>query len=403
MRLDKKQPILLINKLRISCLLLLLLFSLFFIAGCWNRIEVNNTLEAVGMVFDLENSEPSFSVQLASPTSPDQSGSSKPTKPVNVSQTGDTFTEAARRTMLSLPRLPLWSHAGVLIIGKDLANQDMSRAVDFLARNRNVRKTSLLFVSKEVTGKECLEAEIPMETYSMNGLKKLIRIQEQQVGIYMPVNLDKFLEDLATPGIQPAVPQITIHEIEGKKVLRLDGTAVFKDRKVVGSLGEAESKGYRFLSPKMITGGLIIVESPLENSPNSKNLISIELTRSMATVKPIIEGNQFKKMKIQLEAEGNFYEQTFEGEVLKREQLNKINELVNEKIKEDISASIKKAQSLDSDIFGWGRAIYRSNPTIWEQLEKDWPAIFPGVEADITVNFEIRRAYLLDKSFEFKE
>jgi len=391
------------NKFKISCLLLLLLFSLFFTTGCWNGIEVNNTVEAQGMVFDLEDGQPSFSVQLASPASPDQSGSSKTTKPVNISQTGQTFTEAARRTMLSLPRLPLWAHAGVIIIGQDLANQDLARAADFLGRNRHVRKTSLVFISKGVTGKECLEAEIPMESYSLTGLKKLIRIQEQQLGYYMPVTLDEFLEDLALPGIQPAVPQVTIHEIEGKKVLRLDSTAVFKDGKIAGSLGETESQGFRFLSSKMITGGLIIIQSPLDKEPDKNKLISIELTRSQATVKPQIEGNKLKKMMIHIEAEGNFYEQTFRGEVLNLEQVNNINELVNEKIKEDITASIIKAQSLNSDIFGWGRNIYRSNPELWNQLEKDWPVIFPGVQTEITVNFKLRRAYLQDRSFEFKE
>jgi len=402
MNLDKKLVKFPINKLKTSCLLFLLLFSLFFTSGCWNSIEVNNTVEAQGLVFDLEGGQPSFSVQLASPSSTDQTGSSTATKPVNISQTGQTFTEAARRTMLSLPRLPVWAHAGVVIMGQDLANQDLALAADFLARNRNVRKTSLLFISKGVTGKECLEAEIPMESYSVAGLKKLIRIQEKQLGIYKSVTLDEFLEALSTPGIEPAVPQVTIHEIEGKKVLRLDSTAVFKGKKMVGSLGETESKGYRFLNPEMITGGLIIVQSPLSKEPQKDKLISIELTRSQATVEPQIEGNQVKKMMIHIEAEGNFYEQTFEGEVLSREQILKINELINERIKEDINLSIKKAQSLNSDIFGWGRGVYRSNPELWKQLEKDWPVIFPGIESEITVNFEIRRTYLLDKSFEFK-
>jgi len=62
-----------------------------------------------------------------------------------------------------------------------------------------------------------------------------------------------------------------------------------------------------------------------------------------------------------------------------------------------------KAQSLNSDIFGWGRIINQSNPALWQQLEKDWPATFPGIQADISVNFDLRRTYLLDRSFEFKE
>ncbi len=399
---DKKRPLLKKNRWRI-CLLLLLLLSLFSTSGCWNNIEVNNTSEAEGLVLDLINDQPSISVQLAKPGNQNQTGASTTQPIANFTETGRTFTEAARRISLSLPRLPIWAHARVMILGENLANQDLALAQDFLARNRNARKTSLLFITKGTSGKACLEAEVPLESYSTVGLKEMILIQEQQLGIYMPVTIDQFLERLATPGIQPVAPQVTIQEIAGKKLLRLDGTAVFKDRKLAGSLDEMESRGYRFLQPRMINGGLIIINSPLSKEPNNKELLSIELTRSQAHISPQIEGNQIKKMMIEIEAEGNLYEQTFIGEVLTVENVKKVEELANQRIKADIAASIFKAQLLDSDIFGWGHGIYRTNPDLWNLVEKDWSAIFPGIEADITVRFSLRRTYLLDKSFEFKE
>ncbi len=402
MQSDKPRPILQINKLKTFCLLLLLLFSLFFTAGCWNNLEVNETAEAEGMVFDLDGDQPSFSVQLAKPLTKDQAGSAS-AEPVNITQTGRTYTEAARKLVLSLPRLPIWAHAGVVIFGEELASSDLARAVDFIARNRNVRKSALVFVSKGATGRECLDAQVPLEAHSSTALKRLIRIQEQQLGIYMPVTLDNFLENLTTPGIEPVAPQLIVQEVEGKKQLRLDGTAVFKDRKVVGSLNESESRGFRFLSPKRISGGLIIINSPLEgDAQNNDKMISIELTRSQAIVSPKIEDNGTIKMKIDIEAEGNFYDQTFTGNVLTLDNIGKVQEMVNESIKGDIKASIIKAQGLDSDIFGWGQNLYRKDPALWEQDESDWPAIFPGVQADITVNFQLRRTYLLDHSFEFK-
>jgi len=400
MQSDKNHPLLLINKLKTSCLILLLLFSPCFATGCWNQLEVNETAEAEGMVFDLEGDQPSFSVQLAKPLTKDQAGSAA-AEPLNITQTARTYTEAARGITLSLPRLPIWAHAGVVIFGKDLAGRDMAMVADFITRNRNVRKSALVFISKGATGRECLDAEVPLESHSSAALKRLIRIEEQQLGIYMPVTMDNFLENLATPGIEPTAPQIIVQEVEGKKLLRLDGTAIFKDRKMVGSLDEAESRGFRFMNTKMINGGLIIIKSPLPgDSQSNDKLISIELTRSQATVMPQLEGNRIK-MNIHIEAEGNFYEQTFAGEVLALDNVTKIQEMVNESIKEDVNASIIKAKSVDSDIFGWGRVIYRDEPALWEQIEQDWPTLFPGVEADVSVNFDLRRTYLLDKSFEF--
>lgn len=402
MRSDKTTRILQINRGRRLVLLLVLFCSLFLNSGCWNKIEVISTVETEGLVFDLENGQPSISIQLANPSS-NESGSSQSSEPISITQTGRSFTECARNVMLSLPRLPLWSHAGVIVLGDSLAHENLAQLADFMARNRNVRKTSLLFVCNGISGRECLEAELPTETYSLAGLEKLIRIQEKQLGIYIPVITDNFLEKLATPGVQPTAPQISVYEAGGQKLLRLDGTAVFKERRQVGSLDEGESRGYRFLSPKMITGGLLTVRVPGQNASGNDKLIAMELTRSKATIIPQLEGDRIKKMQITIEAEGNYYEQNFAEEILTLNNVPLIEDLTNQEIKRLITAAIAKAQSLNSDIFGWGNSVYRQDPAMWQRLEGDWPVIFAGIKTDISVDFSLRRTYLLDHSFDFKE
>ncbi|NLB18971.1 MAG: Ger(x)C family spore germination protein [Syntrophomonadaceae bacterium] len=402
MKSDKTIPILTNRGMRLV-LLLLLVSSLFLNGGCWNKVEVIDTIQAEGLVFDLENDLPVMSIQLAKSSGNGESTSSQSNEPLIITQTGRSFTECARNTMLRLPRLPVWSHAGVIVLGEDLVHQDMALLTDFMARNRHVRKTSLLFVCKGMSGRECSEAELLIEKYSLAGLERLIRTQEKELGIYMPVITHSFLEKLATPGVQPAVPQISLYESEGKKLLQLDGMAVFKDRRQVGSLDEFESRGYRFLSPKMISGGFFNVSVPDQDPSGYEKLMAIELTRSRATISPLIEGDKISHIQISIEAEGNFYEQNFIGELLTLDNAAIIEELINQEIKRQITAAIVKAQALNSDIFGWGHMIYQQNPALWEQLENNWPATFAGLDADITVDFSLRRTYLLDHSFEFRE
>jgi germination protein, Ger(x)C family len=396
-----KNRILFVNKFKSFSLLAFLFLSMFTTSGCWDKLEVNEAAEVEGIVFDQTQGQPSFSVQLAS-SSPNNLSGAPSSQSLNITETGRTYTEAARNVVLSLPRLPLWAHAGVVIFGNDLASSDLATATDFIARNRNIRKDALLFISKGTTGRECLDAQVPLETHSSAALKKLITIEEQQLGIYMPVTLETFLKNLATPGIEPAAPQISIREAGDKKQLRLDGTAVFRGRKMVGSLNEAESRGFRYLSPKRISGGLVIIPSPLNPDVSSNDLVSIELTRSQAIVSPQISDEGKITMKIDIQAEGNYYEQTFAGDVLTLDGVDKIQSLVDDNIKSEIEACITKAQGLNSDIFGWGQSIYRKDPALWVQLEPDWQSVFPAIQADINVNFQLRRTYLLDKSFEFK-
>jgi len=305
--------------------------------------------------------------------------------------------------MLDMPRLPLWPHASVMLIGGEVAQDDLALVADFLARNRNIRKTSLLFIGQGASAQAFLEAEVPIEPYPIASLRKLINIQEQQVGIYKPITVDKCLKSLAEPGIQPAVPQVVIREADGKKVLALQGTAIFKERRQVGAFDEMESQGYRFLSPDMITGGLLSFPPPGEYFSNSRKYISVELTRSLAKTTIETEGDKVKKVLIEVDAEGNFYDQNFAEQIISLDNIARIEQATNNEMQQRMTAAIIKAQGLESDVFGWGLLLHQQDPQLWRQVEDDWPRLFSGLETEVKVNFAIRRTYLLDHSFEFAE
>ncbi|HRY13212.1 MAG TPA: Ger(x)C family spore germination protein [Syntrophomonadaceae bacterium] len=380
---------------------LLLLSSLFLTSGCWNQVEVINTIEAVGLFLGQEDGQLLVGVQLAEPSS-SQSGT-QPRKPLNAFSTGATYSDAARRVMLNTPRLPIWPHASVMLIGGEVAHGDLALVADFLARNRNIRKTSLLFIGQGASAKEFLEAELPIEPYPIAGLRKLINIQEKQVGVYKPITVDEFLKSLAEPGIQPAVPQVVIQEADGKQVLALQGTSIFKERRQVGTFDEIESQGYRFLSAEMITGGLLSFPPPGESSSDGRKYITVELTRSLAKTKVETEGNKVKKVVIEVDAEGNFYDQNFAEQILNLENIARIEQATNNEMQGRMTAAIIKAQGLESDVFGWGLMLHQQDPQLWRQVEHDWPRLFSGLETEVKVNFAIRRSYLLDHSFEFIE
>lgn len=63
------------------------------------------------------------------------------------------------------------------------------------------------------------------------------------------------------------------------------------------------------------------------------------------------------------------------------------------KIKEDIENTIRKVQEeYKSDIFGFGEAIHRSNPEMWNLLKKDWDdREFPDLKVHTEVDVKIRR------------
>jgi len=66
-------------------------------------------------------------------------------------------------------------------------------------------------------------------------------------------------------------------------------------------------------------------------------------------------------------------------------------------------ASIRKAQELQADVFGFGREVYRTNPRVWKQVKDQWYEIFAGLEPEIEVSVNIVRSGLKVRSVKVSE
>jgi spore germination protein KC len=64
---------------------------------------------------------------------------------------------------------------------------------------------------------------------------------------------------------------------------------------------------------------------------------------------------------------------------------------------------VKVAQSEQSDIFGFGEAVHRTNAKAWEKMEKEWGKMFAESKVDVTVDAFLRRTGMRLKSYLSKE
>jgi len=380
------------KRLAAAALLILILLQ----PGC-GSIEINQASVPIGMALDYQAGQIHLAVQMANPTSPEQSSGQGPRFFI-LTSTGRTMIEATRNIMLSFPRRPLWSQAGLYIFGEDFARSDMDMFADGVTRSRFIRKNIPIVVAHGATAEEVINVKPLIEPYTSTAIRDLLQTQESQLGIYTPVTMIEFVDRLSAPGVEPVLPMITIDRSSEKEKLLLDGMAVFKDRKMIGSLNEPESRGYRLLSPKMIQGGLFLIRSPQDEN----GWITLELSRSQAKITPLLEGSQIT-MQIELKAEGNFYEQTGTGELFSLPMFTQLNALASQELEQEIRQCIGQAQTLNSDFLGWGQIIQASHPQQWKELEPVWDQVFPNIQADVKVDFHIRRSYLTDTSFTFRE
>ncbi|WP_228552692.1 Ger(x)C family spore germination C-terminal domain-containing protein, partial [Paenibacillus polymyxa] len=61
---------------------------------------------------------------------------------------------------------------------------------------------------------------------------------------------------------------------------------------------------------------------------------------------------------------------------------------------------IRKAQKkYKTDIFGFGNAIHRDNPKLWNKIKKDWDEEFLDMDVEVNVDFKIRGLGTISNSF----
>ncbi len=366
-------------------------------SGCSAARELNDAAIVAGIGMELEDQQLKVSLQLAQPALSGQSSSSSGPPFKVVSETGRSFNESLKKIGLSFPREPLLSQANLIILGEKLSKTDLALVADASLRNPSIRKNSVVAVARAASPEDIFNTEVLMESLSASAIPKMLKNQESQIGIYKSVTYDEFLNKLSTPGIEAVAPQVTLFDSLNGKTVKLEGTAVFKGRRMVGSLNSRESRGFRFITPGRMAGGIINIPAPFDDP----GMVAMELTRSQTIVKPELQDGKIV-MKIEYVGEGNYYEQTSSADILSLENIPVLETLTEQAIKADIKACISKSQKLGSDIFGWGNMVNSWDPDLWKQAENDWDKIFPGINAEITVKFDIRRSYLTDRSMVLK-
>ncbi|MFP3488723.1 Ger(x)C family spore germination C-terminal domain-containing protein, partial [Staphylococcus sp. SIMBA_130] len=85
------------------------------------------------------------------------------------------------------------------------------------------------------------------------------------------------------------------------------------------------------------------------------------------------------------------------------ENIQKVKKMFEDEVKERLELTVNKAQKeLQSDVFGIGHAVYRSNPKLWNDMYKSkWAEVFPEIEIEIATEIKIKGTGFTNQSIIF--
>lgn len=359
------------------------------LSGCWDRREINDVAFVVASAIDKKGDEYQVTVQIPLPGQlggiggSGGGGGTTGEKSFYVdSATGKTLRAANRQQQRSLSRQLYFAHSRVMLIGEELAKDNISPIMDVMARVPQNRLTSFALIARG-EAKSLLSAEVQIEQFPAEMMRELA-----QSSMKNPVNMRQLIETMLSDGIDPVIPAIEkIKTSPGgkedpKSTLQVDGLAVFRGSRLQGYIPGDQSIGVLLAMNEAKKPTLIV------QPPEGEGNVSIQLQETNTKIEPRVQGDKIT-VRVILEGKGSINENESTFDIAYDNNLEKMEKKLNQQTQKILVEGIRQLQTYQSDALGIGDKIYRSEPAQWRKLRQNWSRHFSEIKFEAESNLHL--------------
>ncbi|MFD2629593.1 Ger(x)C family spore germination protein [Oceanobacillus kapialis] len=377
----------------------LLLITAMFLAGCWDRVDIEERGFIVGTAIDFvdQKSENKYEVMMTNQfVIPSGLGSitqgGKGQKAfMNVSRSGVSLFRTNRKFSQINSQVPFYQHLKVLVISSEILEIPhlFSDVMDFYIRDHAMRRSIRLVVT-EGEANEILELKPENVDVPAMYLDDLMESTDKNTSTIKPTHIGEVQEQILNQQsyVLPVIKR------EGF-LAEYGGVVVIKGEtnQMVGALNEDETSGLGFMDGST-EGGVLEIEVDGE-------LVAVEIMEIQQKLK--MEGKKLPNVKadINIEIKGNIAEHFGVESVLEEKYVQKIERAAEAKVKELTTKTIEKAQQeLHTDFLGISKTLYESHYDFWQKVKDNWGKgenYFSNATIQIKPNVEIDRVGSSDR------
>ncbi|RKL67867.1 hypothetical protein CR203_05005 [Salipaludibacillus neizhouensis] len=389
------------------------LSTFLILSGCWSAVELKDLsiVSAIG-IDKLDNGDINVSFQVINASEvTGQQGASRGASPTSVfSSSGKTIFEAARKATKNVPKPIFPPHLNLVVINEQFAKEGgLLKTLDLFGRDNELRTNAQVMISKGTDAKSILMVQSPVERVTAEKITTKMENLEKISGENIVMDIDDVTSALTSKGKELIVSGIQIsgdkeagqkkENIQQSKpngILEINGTAVFKDEKLIDWLNEEESKG--------VTWVLGRIRSTIDNVEcnGDPDAIAIETLKSNANIQSMIK-NDKPSIQITIQQEGSLGEVNCGKDFSDPQAILDTEKLLADEIKKTIESAISTAQEKQVDIFGFGDVVYRQHPDSWKKYESNWSEMFADLDITIHVQAHIRLTGMKINSFQHQK
>ncbi len=366
--------------------IIFLICCCLLVSGCWDQVELEQLAMVIGVGIDYEPETKEIKL-VTEIMKPGQMKSPGPSTSVTGSEDsegavflleskGRTVFEAVRELARENSRRTKWTHSEVIILGKSVVEKGASNFLDYFIRDPEPRPLQWILVA-ETESKTVFEAKPELESavaMAVDGLLENAKLTSK----VQPVDLIQFISYLISKTTSPTAPIITASNEGDNKKLELSGTAVFKKDKMVGRLNLVETRGMLWVTGK-VKSGVIVIDL------GDEQWNCLKIIRAKSSFKPRLKDGELE-VEVNVNLITTLGGQISDVDMSTSEGLKILEKLAAKEINKEVMGAVKKAQSLRTDIFGFGEAFHRKYPKRWAKLEPDWEQLFPKIKVKVRSN-----------------
>lgn len=373
------------------------------LTACWDQKELTDLAFVMMLGVDKGKTsryEVSFSLVNPGNVSSAQTTSGGRGMPIAVYKSeGNTLTEAARNATKKVSRRLYYAHTTIVAVDEKIARskRDLLDLLDALDRDPGFRKTTEILIIKGTKASEFVSAITILDKIPVNKVTKEIRTTQQMLGENYSVNIDDFISAVVTKGKEPMAngykvrgkaskvgDASNVQKTTTEAYLQADGMAVFHEGKLVGWIDNEKARGVLWVLNKIKSTDINVTWK------GKKDAIVYAPIRSTSKVTMSLD-HKIPVFSVKISNEGWISEANTNIDLTDPSVISKIQHMAELEIKNEIKTSIKEAQKLKADVFGFGEKVHKADPILWKKVKNDWGSRFARIKVNVDVDCFIRK------------
>ncbi|MFC4560085.1 Ger(x)C family spore germination protein [Virgibacillus kekensis] len=348
---------------------------LIILSGCWDRMEVNDLGIVVGVgLEETEDNQVEFSAQIVNPQG--MSGGQPST--VKTAK-GKTAFDAVSKLQQKFSRRLFIGHNRVYIIGEKMAKQGIRNHIELFTRHPNPRLRAYVFVTKGNPA-DLLRITPVLERGSAEFMRELANFK-----IGVQVTLKDLLQMTASPSRGAILPVIEPGKDTESPGVRLNGSAIFKDGKIVGYVNTKLTRGILYVLNK-VDKAVITIQPEGE-----EGFITFDIIRTSTELIPEIKNDNWK-MTIKINSVDDAVENDTTLNLMNPKIVRKLESQLEKALAKRVRLAVKKVQEeMQVDVLGFDKIFHRKYPNDWAKVKNRWEGKFPDVEVKVQATVRIQR------------